>query len=113
MKPQDPPHNTREAWWVLRYRKSGDAFAVADFHEEERWESMDNRGSMLIWQHPWQFKFMIEDVRNGIIIMKYDAERITQSEFETLLEFRSLPMVHLRNYVKENGSTVQGLEIRK
>ena len=65
-------------------------FAISNFRQCQYWVHMGNRGSMLVWKRPVQFKKMI--VHGDITIMDYDVEEITKAMFETYREF-GIPMV--------------------
>jgi len=82
-------YSTRLAWWVLRYQGSGDVFAISDFGEVQVMVDMGNRGSMLSWEDPHEFRLMVEDRRPGAdkLIMGYDREKITEVEYGTYLAF--------------------------
>ena len=71
-----------------------EAFAISDLYQEQRWESMGNRGSMLVWKDPWLFAMMVEDRQKDEpeCIVQYHFEQITEVQFETYKEF-GIPVV--------------------
>ncbi len=99
MMPTDQILDYREAWWLFRYR-SGDAFAISDLPEEERWTEMDDICQVRGWNVPDAFKKMID--AGEVTIMWYDVERIDQVQFETLREF-GIPVI---DTINEKGMPV-------